>query len=278
MGPLVSPAELASALDDNGLRIIEVRLAADGGAHAFAAGHVPGAAFSDYAADGWRRKIGNAPGKVPDEAHLASLLGRLGIIPAHHVVLVPSGTSANDLAASARVYFTLKLVGHEAVSILDGGSAAWLSDPAFPVEQGESRVKPLGPYPVRWNGAVRAEIVEVEAALAAGGLIVDARSPAYFEGREKAGEARVAGRIPGAVNRDYAGLFDPARHGLKAPEALVAYFAGLPEGEAIAYCNTGHTAALDWFVLNEVLGRKTRLYDGSMTEWTEDASRPVENG
>lgn len=278
MGPLIDPAALAARLDDPALRVIEVKLPADGGAHAFAAGHVPGAGFSDYAADGWRRKIGNAPGKVPDEAHLAALLGKLGVTPAHHVVLVPSGTGANDLAASARVYFTLRLAGHEAVSILDGGSAAWLSDPALPVEQGESKVQPTGSYPLRWNGQIRAEIAQVEAALASGALIVDARSAAYFEGREKAGEARVAGRIPGAVNRDYAGLFDPARHGLKAPEALAAYFAELPPGEAIAYCNTGHTAALDWFVLSEILSRKTRLYDGSMTEWTEDASRPVENG
>lgn len=278
MGPLVSPAALAARLADAALRVIEVKLPADGGAGAFAAGHVPGAAFSDYAADGWRRKIGNAPGKVPEEAHIAALLGKLGVTPAHHVVLVPSGTSANDLAASARVYFTLRLVGHDAVSILDGGAAAWLSDPAFPVEQGESKVAPVAAYPLRWNGQIRAEIAQVEAALAAGGLLVDARSIAYFEGREKAGEARVAGRIPGALNRDYAGLFDPARHGLRAPEALAAYFEGLAPGEAIAYCNTGHTAALDWFVLSEILSRKTRLYDGSMTEWTEDASRPVENG
>lgn len=278
MGPLIAPAALAARLDDPLLRVIEVKLAADGGAEAFAAGHVPGAAFSDYAADGWRRKVGNAPGKVPTPEHIAALMGRLGITPAHQVVLVPSGTSANDLAASARVYFTLKLAGHAMVSILDGGSAAWLSDPGFPIEQGPGTVAAVAPYPLRWNGALRAEIAEVEAALKSGGLLVDARSAAYYEGREKAGEARVAGRIPGAVNRDYATLFDPVRHGLKAPEALAGLFEGLPEGEVIAYCNTGHTAALDWFVLSEILSRRTRLYDGSMTEWTEDSSRPVENG
>ena len=37
----------------------------------------------------------------------------------------------------------------------------------------------------------------------------------------------------------------------------------------IAYCNTGHWAATDWFVLSAVLGRPdVRLYDGSMVEWT----------
>jgi thiosulfate/3-mercaptopyruvate sulfurtransferase len=50
------------------------------------------------------------------------------------------------------------------------------------------------------------------------------------------------------------------------------------KGPAVSYCNTGHLASTDWFVLNEVLGKKdTRLYAGSMTEWTRDASRPVES-
>lgn len=276
MEPLVSAAELAVRLGAPDLRIIEVKLGADGGAGAFAAGHIPGAAYSDYAGDGWRVQVGSAPGKVPSKLYLANLLGQLGITPAQHVVLVPSGTSANDLAASARVYFTLKLVGHAAVSILDGGAAGWCADPARPLEQGPSKVVPVGPYPVRWNAALRAEIPQVMVALEAGTPLVDARSSAYFEGREKAGDARVAGRLPGAINRDYAALFDAARNGLKDKAALATSFEGVPEGEVIAYCNTGHTAALDWFVLSELLGRKTRLYDGSMTEWTEDESRPVE--
>lgn len=278
MPALISPADLAARLGDADLRVIEVKLPADGGADAFAAGHVPGAAFSDYAADGWRAKIGNAPGKVPDAAYLAALLGRLGILPAHHVVLVPSGTSANDLAAVARVYFTLRLVGHAAVLILDGGSAAWLSDPAFPVEQGLGKVVPVAPYPVQWQADLRAEVPQVLDAIEQGSTLIDARSRAYFEGYEKAGEARVAGRIPGAISRDYAALFDPARHGLKDKAALETYFDGVPPGDIITYCNTGHTAALDWFVLSEILKRPTRLYDGSMTEWTEDESRPVEVG
>ncbi len=53
----------------------------------------------------------------------------------------------------------------------------------------------------------------------------------------------------------------------------------MPKGEAISYCNTGHSAAGDWFVLSEVLGRPdVKLYDGSMSEWTQDPERPVETG
>jgi thiosulfate/3-mercaptopyruvate sulfurtransferase len=50
------------------------------------------------------------------------------------------------------------------------------------------------------------------------------------------------------------------------------------KGPAVSYCNTGHLASTDWFVLHEVLGKTdTRLYAGSMTEWTPDPARPVES-
>ena len=37
----------------------------------------------------------------------------------------------------------------------------------------------------------------------------------------------------------------------------------------IAYCNTGHLASGAWFVMSEMVGNpNTRLYDGSMHQWT----------
>ena len=52
---------------------------------------------------------------------------------------------------------------------------------------------------------------------------------------------------------------------------------GVPDqGSVIAFCNTGHWATLDWFVMSELLGNKdARMYDGSMLEWTA-AGMPME--
>jgi thiosulfate/3-mercaptopyruvate sulfurtransferase len=47
----------------------------------------------------------------------------------------------------------------------------------------------------------------------------------------------------------------------------------------MSYCNTGHQAATSWFVLSELLHhRGVTLYDGSMSEWTEDPAHAVETG
>jgi thiosulfate/3-mercaptopyruvate sulfurtransferase len=112
-----------------------------------------------------------------------------------------------------------------------------------------------------------------------GAVLLDSRSAAHFEGREKSPQALRAGRLPGAVHLDHARAYDPAGQHLRPPVELEALFGAVPAGPVINYCNTGHQAATTWFVLSEVLGRPDiSLYDGSMSQWTESAERPVVTG
>lgn len=274
---LVSPEVLQAALGRPDLVILDIRSTAEGGRAAFEAGHIPGAVHSDYAADGWRTKIGNAPGMLPSLDHLARLTGNLGIRPESRVVIVPAGIAATDLAAAARVYWTLKLIGHGQQAILDGGFKGWQANPERTVATGAPQPRPAAPYPVVVKQELRstadATFVASRGKLA---TLVDARAASYFDGREKAAEATRAGHIPGAVSRDYAAAFDPATGRLRPQADLGALYGAVPSGPAISYCNTGHTAALNWFVLSEVLERdEVSLYDGSMTDWTQDPDRPV---
>jgi len=275
---LISPEALAARLGGENLVIIDIRTAADGGKDAFETGHIPGAVHSDYAADGWRAKIGNAPGMLPPLDHLAGLAGRLGIRPHDDVVIVPAGTAATDFAAAARVYWTLKFIGHGQQAILDGGFKGWTADPQRPVERGPSAPKSADSYPVVAQQGLRSTTdATLVAARSKQASLVDARGPSYFEGREKSAEATRAGHIPGAIQRDYAGAFEGGK--LKAPGELEKLYAAVPQGPVISYCNTGHSAAANWFVLSEVLGRdEVALYDGSMTDWTQDPERPVATG
>lgn len=278
--PLIAPEELAAEIGRPGLVVLDIRSAVDGGGRAaYEAGHIPGAVHTDYVAAGWRMKgASGGAGMLPDEAALGRLLGDLGITPESRVVVAPAGVSAGDFSAAARVYWTLKVAGHAEVSLLDGGTAAW-AEAGLGLETVPVQPRPESPYPVRLRPELRATLAQVERAVAgSGALLVDTRGPRSYRGEEKSAVAARAGRLPGAVLQEGAAAFDAAANRLK-PEAELRSLFALPEGEAVTYCNTGQQAATNWFVLSEILGRpETRLYDGSMSEWTADPARPVETG
>jgi len=195
------------------------------------------------------------------------------------VVIVSAGTSVGDFSAAARVYWTFKAAGHGAVSILDGGMTAWARE-GRPAEVGPGSRPVPSSYPVSLHAAYRAERATVERAVADdSAVLLDTRSTAYFEGREKSPQALRAGRLPGSLHLDHSGAFDKGALRLKPLAELERMFADVPDKPVMSYCNTGHQAATSWFVLSELLRRPgATLYDGSMSEWTEDPARPVVTG
>jgi thiosulfate/3-mercaptopyruvate sulfurtransferase len=274
--PLVTADWLAARLADAQLRILDIRSVVDGGGHAaFVAAHIPAAVYTDYTRDGWRAARGLVTGLLPDAAALAQLFSRLGISPRHHVIVVGAGNGPADFTAAARVYWTLKTAGHRAVSILDGGMAAWCADPIRPLQSGDVRPPAPTTYPVAIDLTWRSDTAAVTAALENGGaVLLDSRSSAFFRGQKKSPQATRPGRLPGASLLDHTTAFDPAGR-LRPLVELRALFA-VAEGAVIHYCNTGQQAAANWFIMSELLRRPAMtLYDGSMAEWTELPQRPV---
>ena len=281
--PLVTPQWLNDHRSDPELVVLDIRSAIDGGgAQAYAIAHVPGAVHSDYDKAGWRVTRNGVPLMLPSQTALEKLIGETGIDEDSHVVIVPAGVSATDFGAAARIYWTLKAAGHPSVSILDGGFAAWRAA-GLPVEIAQNTPTPKI-FTGKFNDALLAEVEAVERnaqsanaqSTNAKATLVDARPASQFSGREKAGVAKAYGHIPGAINIDSASFYDPVTNRLRPREQLAAIADRLPSGPVVTYCNTGHWAATDWFVLSAVLGRpNVRLYAGSMVEWTADAHRPV---
>ena len=72
-------------------------------------------------------------------------------------------------------------------------------------------------------------------------------------------------------------IYDPATNRLRPKDQLARIAAKLPTGPVVTYCNTGHWAATDWFVLHELLGyNRVRNYDGSWTEYGSLIGVPIE--
>ncbi|TMJ03288.1 MAG: sulfurtransferase [Alphaproteobacteria bacterium] len=274
--PLVPVGWLKQHLNDPQVLVLDIRSAIDGGgAEAYQNGHIPGAIHSDYDKAGWRVTRGGVPFMLPTLAELEKLIGELGIDEDSHVVVVPAGVHYTDFGSAARTYWTLKVAGVSKVSILDGGYAAWAAAHNA-TETGASKPSPKI-FSATPNKALLAERADVQMIEQSGGAtLIDARPASFFSGKQKAPAVQAYGHIPGAVNVDSATFYDDKANRLKPQAELASIAATLPAGPAVTYCNTGHWAATDWFVLSELLGRKdVRLYYGSMIEWASDASRPL---
>jgi thiosulfate/3-mercaptopyruvate sulfurtransferase len=274
--PLVSVQWLSQRLKDQTLLVLDIRSAIDGGGvEAYKAAHIPGAVHSDYDKAGWRVERNGVPFMLPSVPELEKLIGELGIDEDTHVVVVPAGVHYTDFGSAARTYWTLQVTGVKNVSILDGGFAAWKAA-NLPVENGVTRPSPKI-FTATIDKSLIAQAAEVEKIEQNGGAtLIDSRPATFFTGKEKTPAAQAYGRIPGAINIDSARFYDEAANRLKPKSELELIVAQVPDGPAVTYCNTGHWASTDWFVLHELLGRKqVRLYSGSMVEWTSNPARPL---
>lgn len=270
--PLLSPQELQAKLADPQVRVIDIR-----DAKSFAADHVPGAVNAPYGQ--WRGPASN-PGELPALPKLTALVQSLGLTAATHAVVVSSGANATDFGASARVYWTLKVLGLKELSLLNGGAKAW-SDAKLPVSK-EAVAVAASNYQPALDGALIASTQEVARHVQSGdAVLIDARPENFFNGETRAPAAKLPGTLPGAVNvrhdkwfADGSAVFVPEQQARQ----IAASSAIDPAKQTVSFCNTGHWAATNWFAMSEVLGQKNvKLYPGSMTEWSRDPNLPMAN-
>ena len=278
--PLVDTAWLAGKLTSDKLVLIDLRNKIDGGSYdTYLEGHIPSAIHSDYLQDGWRVGRDDVVGLLPDAAQFEALARKLGVSGDSHVVLIPAGVNATDFGSSARAYWTFKVFGHENVSILDGGYAAWKAAYPGQIESGAPVAPAPGDFTASFQpqGYVTTEEVRQIVDAGKGATLLDGRTKDQFLGDAKHPKAATGGRIPGAELIFQEHAYNLADNRLKSVAELEEIYGNLdPQLPIVSYCNTGHWAATNWFVLSEVLGHDdVKLYDGSMVEWTADSENPL---
>lgn len=279
---LVDASWLQQNLDQQQLVVLDVRSGIDNGGDrsSFQQAHIPGSRYSSYTGDGWRENRDGVQGVLPPTASLERLIGSLGIGNDDTVVIVPAGTGPTDFGSAARVYWTFRVLGHDQVAILNGGFAGWQAA-GYDVASGEAAEFELAKFDGTLQPDLIATLAEVEEARDSQAQLVDARPADYFRGETKSPAAKAPGTIPGAKNlphHEFVGQRDEVYY-LDAERITGRVNAAEldPAARTIAFCNTGHWAATDWFVLSELAGfQEVALYDGSMSEWSQDSSRPIQ--
>lgn len=289
-GMLVSTGWLDAHMADPDLRIVDMRgqVATQevapgvqegvyrGRPDAYAEEHIPGAIYLD-----WTRDLVDLSDPTPAQAarpeQLAATLGARGIGDTHTVIAYDDGPA---MQFATRLWWLLRLYGHERVMVLDGGLPKW---------RRESR--PLTTATPTWPPAVftprpqpelRVEAAEMLRLIGQPGVrLLDARDNRQYTGALRRGKR--GGHIPGAVNIPRESLIDPQdgtfREDAMLDDALAQ--TGTQSGErVVAYCNGGvaATSVLFALALRGYPLAKLANYDGSWNEWSNRDDTPITQG
>ncbi len=273
---VVSTEWLAKHLGESDLRVVDgtwhmPQLGRDARAE-FRIEHIPGAVFFDI--DDIADHATSLPHMLPTAEAFAEAVGALGISSDDRVVVY----DVRGVISAARVWWTFRAFGHDAVAVLDGGLRAW---------KAEGRAMAGGepwPAPRRFRARLRPELVRDLAAMRANlgtgaEQVVDARSRGRFAGTEPEPRAGLrAGHIPGSLNVPYETLYRSDGTVLP-PDALRAAFvdAGVDLGKPITTtCGSGVTASVLALGLHLIGRSDVAVYDGSWTEWGGRSDTPVD--
>jgi thiosulfate/3-mercaptopyruvate sulfurtransferase len=276
---LVSTAQLAAHLNDLSWVIFDCRhdLADhEKGARLYRAGHVPGAHFAPVETALSGPKTGaNGRHPLPAPGAFAEFLGRHGVTETSTIV------AYDDVGGryAARLWWLARWIGLTQVALLDGGLPKWLST------GGAMTTEVPVPRPAKLRVRLERDLTwsadEVAQRVArAGSALIDARSPERYRGEQEPID-RVAGRIPGALNRFFKTNLN-ADLTMRPAAELKQEFTTLLAGRAVAnvghQCGSGVTACVNLFAMEYAGLPGSKLYPGSWSEWIADPARPVARG
>jgi thiosulfate/3-mercaptopyruvate sulfurtransferase len=278
-GLLVTTDELIAHIGDPNWRIFDCRhdlQNTEYGANAYIKGHIPGALFLHLDRDLSGPKTGRTGRHpLPDPAVFAKRMGECGVGPDTQVVAYDNEGGV----FAARLWWTLRWLGHDKVALLDGGLPGW--------RRAKQALVPEVPVFAAANFQPRPRAMTVDADFVMGKLhapevlMLDARSPERFSGAQETIDP-VGGHIPGVVNRFYFDNLDDAGCYFRPVDELRAEFdallAGRDPAAVVQQCGSGVTACHNLLAM-EIAGLNgSKLYPGSWSEWCADPARPIATG
>jgi thiosulfate/3-mercaptopyruvate sulfurtransferase len=277
---IVSAEELLKHLHDPDWIIVDARFAlgdAQAGEQAWQIAHLPNASYvhldRDLSDKQKPAQFGRHP--LPNADDFCHTLMRCGVSRQSQVVVYDASDGA---MAASRFWYLLRLLGHEKVAVLDGGFARWL-ELGLPVSSDAPTHLP-SLYHADFDRAKMVIADVVENNLASNQfLLLDARAPERYRGEIEPID-KVAGHIPGALNRPY-GL-NVENGCFRSPDSLKQDFLGMLgehcASETILYCGSGVTACHNLLAM-EIAGLSgAKIFPPSWSGWINNVDHPVATG
>lgn len=204
------------------------------------------------------------PNTVPNPEDFQYHCQELGINEDSEIVVYDNA----GIYTSPRAWWLFKIMGHDNISVLNGGLPDWLAHGYSTVKDYKTAYE-HGNFKVNFNAEAVISFEHIKRNCKTQDfVIVDARSSGRFNGTKKEPRAELqSGHIPNSINIHYQNVLEQGK--FKSEADLKSLFDKKCQGEQnlVYSCGSGITACIVLLASNLAYSKNLKVYDGSWTEW-----------
>ena len=269
--PLVNSNWLYENLCKKNIKIIEV----GSSYNSFLVEHIKCSQYTNFYKDGWRNSNKGIAMQMPEPIVIKNILEKMGINEFDHVILYPKKiTDYYSMAETTAIYFTFKYLGHQKISILDGGYPDFKNKYTLFTEDGEFEIDNFSNYNYKIDETILATTDDIIENNQGHFQLVDARENDFYLGINKLRGFQGFGTLEKALNVPSKWLLESRSlnfNRINLIKEIFNYSDVDIEKNSIFFCYSGLESSINWFVYYELLQKKgSKLYEGSLFEWMEN--------
>lgn len=267
MNDLVSIEWLKENLHKKDLILLDSSLSktVDGKKSEFKDLTIPSARYFDLKAN-FSDRNSHFPNTIPTKEQFELECRKLGINTSSEIVIFDN----LGIYSSPRVWWMFKVMGHDKVSVLNGGLNEWIKK-KLPAEKRTYKTYEEGAFEASPNEdyVVNFSTIKLNTEQQTFTLI-DARSKGRFEGTENEPRKELkSGNIKNSINIPFKDVMFNGKY--KSKEELKKLFGNKCDykDKLVFSCGSGLTACIVLLACEIAFKKSKFVYDGSWTEWAE---------